>query len=581
MKSNSTSPSQIIIVSVLATSILLLFYSYYSIWEGMDKFGKANEQRFTSYLLADELRQGSDDLTRLGRTYVVTGDAEYERQYMAILDIRNGKAPRPQNYERIYWDFVAAGNIKPRPDTLSISLSELMTAAGFTDAEFAKLKEAQDNSNELVNLEVKAMNAIKGLYADPSGNYTVKGEPDLAIARELLHSKEYHAYKAKIMKPIDDFFVLLDARTQDVVNTTAKEMANAKLIFIGVLFVLLIAIGLLIYFNKRSLHALLGTTPGEVDRVVSELSRGNLAIQFPAASANSVIGNLNTMNGTLKTMIEGALNTSHKLLAAANDIAERIDNTSTRTHQQTDMTDLVATAVHEMALTVQEIARSASRSAEATHEVRQEGLQANDSVNEFTQNIQGMASDITRASDAVTQLATQVASIDQVLAVIRSISEQTNLLALNAAIEAARAGEMGRGFAVVADEVRTLAGRTQGSTDEIQQMIAALKKGADDAVTSMQTGQRATEKGVSGSLKTSQSLHVIAAQIDELSNMNQQAATATEEQASVTEEINRNVLSIADLAKSTSADIGRCAQGCNELRQLSTELAQAMSRFKL
>ncbi|SEC95573.1 Methyl-accepting chemotaxis protein [Pseudomonas anguilliseptica] len=425
------------------------------------------------------------------------------------------------------------------------------------------------------------MNAIKGLYADPSGNYMTKGEPDFAMARELLHSKEYHAYKAKIMKPIDDFFVLLDARTQAVVNTTAKEMVNAKLIFIGVLFVLLIAIGLLIYFNKRSLHALLGTTPGEIDRVVSELSRGNLAVQFPAASADSVIGNLNTMNGTLKTMIEGALNTSHKLLTAANDIAQRVDNTSTRTHQQTDMTDLVATAVHEMALTVQEIARNASRSAEATHEVRQEGLQANDSVNEFTQNIQGMASDINRASDAVSQLATQVASIDQVLAVIRSISEQTNLLALNAAIEAARAGEMGRGFAVVADEVRTLAGRTQGSTDEIQQMIAALKKGADDAVTSMQTGQRATEKGVSGSLKTSQSLHVIAAQIDELSNMNQQAATATEEQASVTEEINRNVLSIADLAKSTSADIGRCAQGCNELRQLSTELAQAMNRFKL
>lgn len=581
MKKNSTSVSQIIIVSVLASSILSLFYSYYSIWEGVEKFEKANEQRYASYLLADELRQSSDDLTRLGRTYVVTGDAEYERQYMSVLDIRNGKAPRPQNYERIYWDFVAAGDTKPRPDTVSISLTELMKEAGFTDAEFSKLKEAQDNSNELVNLEVKAMNAIKGLYPDSSGNYTIKGEPDFGMARELLHSKEYHGYKAKIMKPVDDFFVLLDKRTRDTVNTTANEMDTAKVIFIGVLFILLIAIGLLIYFNNRSLHALLGATPSEVDRVVSELSRGNLAVQFPAASADSVISNLNTMNGTLKAMIEGALNTSQKLLAAANDIAERVDNTSTRTHRQTDMTDLVATAVHEMALTVQEIARNASRSAEATHEVRQEGLQANQSVNEFTQNIQGMASDINRASDAVSQLATQVASIDQVLAVIRSISEQTNLLALNAAIEAARAGEMGRGFAVVADEVRTLAGRTQGSTDEIQQMIAALKKGADEAVTSMQTGQRATEKSVSGSLKTSQSLHVIAEQIDELSNMNQQAATATEEQASVTEEINRNVLSIADLAKSTSADIGRCAQGCNELRQLSTELAQAMNRFKL
>jgi methyl-accepting chemotaxis protein len=92
----------------------------------------ASEARYRSYLLADELRQSSDDLTRLARTYVLTGDPSYEKQYWRILDIRNGKAPRPQHYERIYWDFVAAGDARPSPDGDTVALSELMKGAGFT-----------------------------------------------------------------------------------------------------------------------------------------------------------------------------------------------------------------------------------------------------------------------------------------------------------------------------------------------------------------------------------------------------------------------------------------------------------------
>lgn len=179
--------------------------------------------RYQSYQAADELRQSSDDLTRLGRTYVVTGDEKYEKMYMDILDIRNGKKPRPESYHTIYWDLVLQYGQKPKPDGKTITLMQMMKDLGFSDREFALLKEAQNNSDALVSMEVKAMNAVKGLFPDASGNYTVKGEPDVNIAVQLLHSEEYHREKAKIMAPIDRFFQELETRTAQQFNQAAEQ----------------------------------------------------------------------------------------------------------------------------------------------------------------------------------------------------------------------------------------------------------------------------------------------------------------------------------------------------------------------
>ncbi|WP_442963445.1 methyl-accepting chemotaxis protein [Pseudomonas sp. MT4] len=245
------------------------------------------------------------------------------------------------------------------------------------------------------------------------------------------------------------------------------------------------------------------------------------------------------------------------------------------------MTDMVATAVNEMGLTVQEIARNASSAAHASQGARDEALQAGKVVGESIAHIEKMSGEIGHAAESVTDLAQQVASIDKVLAVIRSISEQTNLLALNAAIEAARAGEMGRGFAVVADEVRTLASRTQASTDEIQQMIQGLKSGADNAVSSMHAGQAATGTGVQASQLTGQSLNAITEQVEAISDMNAQVAAATEEQSSVTEEITRNVQGIADLAQATASDVQGCREDCHALSRLADDLSRQMGSFKL
>lgn len=282
-----------------------------------------------------------------------------------------------------------------------------------------------------------------------------------------------------------------------------------------------------------------------------------------------------------RTLIADVLATSEQLRSAVVQVARVVDDTAKRSGSQQEMTDMVATAVNEMGLTVQEIARNANQAADASHLARGEANEARKVVGQSVAHIERMSGEIGNAAEAVTELAGQVASIDQVLAVIRGISEQTNLLALNAAIEAARAGEMGRGFAVVADEVRTLASRTQASTNEIQDMISRLKQGAEMAVSSMQAGQAATGTGVEASQRTGRSLTTITDQIERISDMNSQVATATEEQSSVTEEINRNVHGIADLAHATAADVETCLQDCKALTRLADDLSRQMGSFKL
>ncbi len=311
---------------------------------------------------------------------------------------------------------------------------------------------------------------------------------------------------------------------------------------------------------------------------------GDLTHRLDASRADE-LGDLargfNRFLDSQREMIGEVLTTSERLRTAVSQVAKVVDNTAERSGRQQEMTDMVATAVHEMGLTVQEIAQNAGNAAVASQNARDEAMQAREVVGGSIRHIESMSNEIGIAAGAVGELANQVASIDQVLAVIRGISEQTNLLALNAAIEAARAGDMGRGFAVVADEVRTLARRTQSSTDEIQQMIGSLKQGAENAVSSMHSGQAATGTGVESSQRTGASLTAITGQVERISDMNHQVATATEEQSAVTEEINRNVQGISDLARATAGEVRACREDCQTLQRLADDLARQMGGFKL
>ena len=163
----------------------------------------AQINRFQSLRLAHELRQSSDELTRLARTYCVTGDRAYERAYWHLLDVRNGVAARP--------------------DGRTVPLRTLMERQGFTAAELGKLTEAEDNSNALVTTETIAMNAMQGRFADGRGGYTKEGTRDPEMARRIMHDATYHQDKDVIMRPINEFEQMLDGRTEAAAEAASRR----------------------------------------------------------------------------------------------------------------------------------------------------------------------------------------------------------------------------------------------------------------------------------------------------------------------------------------------------------------------
>jgi signal transduction histidine kinase/DNA-binding response OmpR family regulator len=269
--------------SVIATGILVLGVFTVLMNQSEKMRDKKQEQRYQSYLLADQLRQSSDDLTRMARTYVVTGSAKYEKMYWDILAIRNGDKPRPKHYDRIYWDLVLNEGDKPRVDGETIALQALMKRAGFTEKEFAKLREAQNHSDGLVTTEIIAMNAVKGLYDDGNGNYVKKAEPDFEMARRIMHDKQYHQNKAAIMKPIDEFFRLLDERTQAEVQFY-EDRSNLLLFVSQVLVVILIVLSVVLgFFVTTRILKQIGGEPAQIAKIAEQVANGKLALQFESS----------------------------------------------------------------------------------------------------------------------------------------------------------------------------------------------------------------------------------------------------------------------------------------------------------
>ena len=290
---------------------------------------------------------------------------------------------------------------------------------------------------------------------------------------------------------------------------------------------------------------------------------------------------LRTMQEKLRSTIQGISDSSNQLASAAEELNAVTEDASRGVHQQNHEVEQAAAAVNQMTVAVDEVARNAVATSEASRESAATAQHGRQQVIKTVDSIGLLANDVTHTATQVEQLAGQVRDISKVLDVIRSIAEQTNLLALNAAIEAARAGDAGRGFAVVADEVRALAHRTQQSTQEIEQMIGEVHQGTDSAVQAMRTSNERVRTTLEVAKAAGEALDGIASAISQISERNLVIASASEEQAQVAREVDRNLVNIRDLSLQSAAGANQTSAASQELARLAIDLNGLVARFRI
>ncbi|WP_412071498.1 methyl-accepting chemotaxis protein [Pseudomonas sp. FEN] len=287
------------------------------------------------------------------------------------------------------------------------------------------------------------------------------------------------------------------------------------------------------------------------------------------------------MQASLKSTIQQIASASDQLASAAEELTAVTDDGSRALTRQNDEIQQAATAVTEMTSAVEEVARNAVSTSQASQSTSLQASNGRDQARNAMQAINNATQEITSSTGLVRDLAVQVRDIGKVLDVIRGIAEQTNLLALNAAIEAARAGEQGRGFAVVADEVRALAARTQASTGEIESMIRAVQNRADSAVEAMGKSQMLVTETQGLAQTTGEALEQIADGIAQINDRNLVIATASEEQAHVAREVDRNLVNIQSLSTQSAAGAHQTSASSQELSNLALSFNTLVSRFRL
>ncbi|MGC8121315.1 methyl-accepting chemotaxis protein [Marinobacter sp. VGCF2001] len=367
----------------------------------------------------------------------------------------------------------------------------------------------------------------------------------------------------------------MEQRVGDSLGEAIVGSVTTSLIALAIIvFLALVVVRGIIRPLKSAVTAMNGIASGD----------GDLTRRLEVAGRDE-LSQLATAFNSFADQVHGLVRQVRHSAETLNDTTGELNEVMVEAEQgverQKSESDQVATAMNEMTAAAQEVAGNASEASDSAGHATAQVTDAQGLVHQAITVIGGLSEQVEEGVRVIEKLGADSRQIDNVLEVIRDIADQTNLLALNAAIEAARAGEAGRGFAVVADEVRTLASRTQKSTQEIQETIERLQKGAQQAVTLIGAISQRSEETVEETRQVNEALQRISQAVNTITDMNTQIASAAEEQTSVSETINQNVHEIVAISEQTAQGTRRAGEATQRLRALAGDLTDEVSGYRV
>ena len=390
---------------------------------------------------------------------------------------------------------------------------------------------------------------------------------------------QFDSVAEKMTKEMDGLVAGVEQRTMTGLVMQAEITRKAQFILLAGIVLVLGGIAMLYFIMSGALN--------QLPRVIADLKQladGDLTVSMQVGRQDEIgelQQSLQSMRDCILMVMSKITDTTKSLNHAANEMAMVTRQTSNNVQRQQSDTEQVATAMNEMTAIVQEVSGNILRTAQSAEAANNEAMNSKQVMDNSISQIQALATQIESAAASVYQLEQDSGRITAIVDVIKGVAEQTNLLALNAAIEAARAGEQGRGFAVVADEVRTLASRTQQSTEEINQMIDKLVCGTKQTVEVMDSSRHQVGSAVDQVAVAGSALSEISTLIGEINEMSSQIAGSASEQTSVTNEINRNIMNIADVAGKNATDVERLSSASQNLERTANELQTLIKQFKI
>ncbi|MER2107902.1 MAG: methyl-accepting chemotaxis protein [Solibacillus sp.] len=552
--------------TILCTLIIISGFNLFLLMQDIKKETEALKLDKEMEVLATQLQGASDYLTNEVRAYAQFGDQ--------------------QHYEN-YWREV---NETKTRDMVVQRLQELNVPSELLDL----VELAQTNSNNLISLEERAMEAV--------------ANDDLPLARELVYGPQYAAGKEIIAEPLHDFSTQLqDWTATKIIETENAVTTKLIVLIISVLFVIIaLAFTFLLLFKKIQP---LGTLSQLAQQFASgDLTFTTLTIQSQdevatlTQSFNKMATQLRDVLGTVNIASEKLAASSEELLAGTDEITSvaqqvntAIEQVATDTSKQSLHIEESTIAIKEVLQGVQIIADSSSSIATSAENTTRKSHLGEEQITQAIDQMKSIEEIVKSTATSVEILSTRSKEIEEIITTISTISEQTNLLSLNASIEAARAGEQGKGFAVVADEVKKLAEQSSKSAQHIATIIQSIQQETGDAVHQMNDVTNSVMNGVAIIEQTGHSFTEILAssnevtgKIQEMSAVSTQIATNTEQVVSSFASVNAlsknttdQTYTVSSLAEEQLATMQEIAASTSALTELAFELNNELTKFKL